>query len=338
MALALGLWTVVLIAYYGTSLTSTNRWFAYIREGGRFALIGAIVLYPCAAGTSVGLLNCRSVSLAAYGAASMDGGAAAAAASLASGRPVTVQVLVGNPFFVCWEPRGSHRVAAMLAALTLALYVAGLPPLTLWWASPQPARNLLCAAISAPVRCRRPNHEPEASLVFQGNPMKRPGPPLESLPVSAFPRVDPIIIALLGDYRPEAWFMKSIDLCLLLVLALLAVLMSSPVDLTGIATKASIASVALCFLCILVLWMRPFRADDAWQGWVRAMLLLDSVACAVLNALVSANDISDNRAALVGPIAGFSIVVFVCCIITFAVLIVGVSVYMYQGSLILTYI
>lgn len=164
--------------------------------------------------------------------------------------------------------------------------------------------------------------------------MRRPaqgGPAVASASIS--PHEDPFVGALLGDYRKEAWYTRSIDLCLLLVLALLSVLMASPTDLTGIAAKACIACVALVLVCAHVLWTRPFRPEDAWQGWVRALLLLDSVACAVLNALVSASDISHGGVVFSQSIAGFSILVFACCVLTFIVLIVGVSVYMYQGAL-----
>jgi hypothetical protein len=68
------------------------------------------------------------------------------------------------------------------------------------------------------------------------------------------------------------------------------------------------------------------------MGWVRAMLLLDSVGCAMLNAAVSALDIGAGGAKLRSSIAGGSFVLFAMCALTLLVLLAGFGYHMYKDA------
>jgi len=67
---ALVLWLTV-VMYLSMLLLVRSR---FARLVGQYALIGSFVMYPSTVVTVLGLLNCEVVTLAARGAAALDGG------------------------------------------------------------------------------------------------------------------------------------------------------------------------------------------------------------------------------------------------------------------------
>ena len=157
MALALAAWTTAAAVFY---LVPPHAKLIRL-VGGQCALLGAFLLYASTTSTAISLVHCSVVSVAASAAASFDGGAAVAAAAAASASGtrasssavVSLSVLVSQPSFVCWAAGGSHRPAGVLAAVTLAWYVVGMPALTLWWLVWDPwvraRRSAAAAALAA---------------------------------------------------------------------------------------------------------------------------------------------------------------------------------------------
>lgn len=315
----------------------------------------ALILFPSAANTSIDLLNCRSVRLAASGIAALNGGAAALAVAVSSRTPIDVSVLSSNPFFVCWSTDGSHRSAGIVASVTLVLFVAFMPSLTLFWAwqalSPATSsrarmtpRWLDCVcrcarhvALPLTSHSSRLGHQEESDVAHSNrSPITKScegykaGPrvlrPDDSATVS-----NSLLVALLGDYRAAAWPTRFADLALLLILALLSALLARPTGVAQIATKAGVSCAALLLAAGYVAWTRPFHATDAWKGWVRVLLLLDSVACTVVNALVSLSDAGIGGPVLTAAIPAAATAAFAACAATFAVLVVGFAAFMYQG-------
>ena len=128
MGTAVGAWAASAALYYAVPQrrrsSSRGAWAG--RMLGRALITLALVLYPTACASAVGLLVCETIPTNPTALAALDGGGAISSAS------PTVSVLSSNPFFVCWK--GSHRAAGGVAAATLLVYVFVLPVLTLVWA------------------------------------------------------------------------------------------------------------------------------------------------------------------------------------------------------------
>lgn len=227
-----------------------------------------------------------SVTLSARGAASLDGGPPLHAAASADA-VVTLSVSVDNSYFVCW--RSSHAGAAALAAVTLPLYVFGLPALTLWWLWRDPwvaaearrseatstgeayAPRMQRADDEDVVSCADAAGDPASSEVDLATPasyLDLRVPATTEAYAASFVEPDPLLGVFFYDYKPTAWYTKHIDLGLLLLLSLFRALLPRPMDLGRIVAKATIICTALLAACTHVLWVRPYLNADAWMGWV----------------------------------------------------------------------
>ena len=140
---------------------------------------------------------------------------------------------------------------------------------------------------------------------------------------------DPMLQPMLSDYAPFAWYTKLVDLALLLALALLNSLIPRPASIGPIVAKAAVCCSLLLAATAHVLIMRPYAPEQAWKGWVRAVLLMDSAGCAMLNAAVSALDTGFGGAKLATSITVGSNMLFGACCVTLCVLLwqFGASVY-----------
>jgi len=56
-------------------------------------------------------------------------------------------------------------------------------------------------------------------------------------------------------------------------------------------SKATVICAVLLASCVHVLLARPYLEADAWMGWVRALLLMDSVGITLINAVAAMADI-----------------------------------------------
>jgi hypothetical protein len=95
----------------------------------RLALVGLGVLYSPVSSAALALLDCRAVSLRYSGYLLLDSDGLLPPPPAGSDPLVAVTVLSSLPFNVCWQ--GQHAAAGVLAALTLALYLALWPVATL---------------------------------------------------------------------------------------------------------------------------------------------------------------------------------------------------------------
>ena len=264
------------------------------------------MLYPSTVLTATSLLNCKAVPLSPAGAGALDGGGAAAAAfATANGGTISLVVNAENPFFVCW--RGTHFAMGVAAALTMAIYVAIMPLLTLLWlwrdpwvrqASAAYARrdSPHCAGGWCTPRCRRGASgppSPEASLVVV-NPMHSKQRNSEGCVASAphaphdsaEPGASPVLEVTVADdralglffriFKPSAWWQRHTELALLLVLSVHRGLVPSPATLQDITTKAAVTCTALlaALAHLLVVQVREgaFISRSGQDGsWARPM-------------------------------------------------------------------
>ena len=126
--------------------------------------------------------------------------------------------------------------------------------------------------------------------------------------------------------------MRHVELGLLLVLSALRALLPWPTTVGAIILKAALLGTALLAALLIVLVVRPFLASESWMGWVRALLLLDSLLCVALNAMAGAVAIGLGGNALEHALTSGAVVAFAACVLTFAVLFCGVAWHVYADA------
>lgn len=178
MGAGLGALAAAVAIYYAAPLL---RLHSLLPLAGRICLTLALILYPLASSSAVGLLVCVATPTTPTALASLDGGGDTSASG------GSVSVLVSNPYFVCW--RGTHSAAGAFAAAALALYVAALPVLSILWAW-RAAERERAAAAEAEAHAKGP--ETDSS---------------EGAPQSPMPwaNADPVVRPLVADYVIAAW-------------------------------------------------------------------------------------------------------------------------------------
>jgi hypothetical protein len=158
-----------------------------------------------------------------------------------------------------------------------------------------------------------------------------PPPQLAATPVSTAPGVslDPVLGLFFYDYKPRFYYMRHLELALLFLLCIFRALLSRPTTLALINVKVVVICLALFGSLVHVLWARPFLDADAWMGWVRAMLLVCSIGCSLLNAATSSLDAGIGGETLRMALSAGTFVVLALCAVTVLVLLVGVGYHMY---------
>jgi len=224
---------------FAVSAIFKARWTSNIIVGivGKFALTGALVLYPTVITDVCRLLHCTLavVSPAAY--ASLDGGGSAESLDT-----VSVMLLDDNPYIVCWS--GSHLAAGRLALVTAAVYIVCLP----FWT--------LAALWTDPLLRHHFNIKHHMDVKFD---FSHTNPLIRAQPRRATPKIDgahlltamnvqadPILSPFLADYKIQAWWFKHTDLLVVSVLA----------AFQGSLPRPSVLSLSQSSkrLCAVVLW------------------------------------------------------------------------------------
>lgn len=288
-------------------------------------------------------MYCTPVTLTAQGAAGLDGGPPFDARGAVSARDiahVSLHVSASNPYFVCWT--GHHLTAGSLAIVTLVLYSAGLPCLTLWWLWKDPRMRFDLARASAAANpagmsssfsspganYAAPRSMSRDTYITTGDEDAETDGKTPSMPCSPAPDPDALLGVFLSDFKASAWFSKHLDLGLLALLSVFRALLPHPDDLAGIAAKSGVLCAVLLVACVHVMWTRPYV--EAWMNWVRALLLVDSIAITLLNAIVCAHDAGFRGLADAIVLGGYTVVAL--CVATLAVLVIGCCWYAYKGA------
>ena len=202
MAVALSSWMLTVISY----VFLRGR----VRFIGRFLATGALLLCPTAAGTALELLSCNRVPLSSAAVSALDGGNA-----YVSSNPrevVSVLLLSSNPDFICFA--GSHKPAAWLAIVTVALYISILPFVMLFWLWRDVALRKMLVDIKHPM--------PEGLAC-----LRRFRPNLPEIQPAADPHLSPFISD--SGYQPHYWWFRLVDLGATLILALIQAFLPRPV-------------------------------------------------------------------------------------------------------------
>ena len=236
MASALAAWMLTLAIY----AFARGR----ARAAGSLFLSGTSLLHPTAAGAAFGLLSCQTVVVKPVAVASLDGGTGYAGAG---GDLVSVPLLFANPFYVCFA--GSHRPAAVVAATTIAAFVA-LFPLATWamlrkdpWLRSALAAQALAQGptdTSGRVQSVAAIDRKEASFAVGGgiaSQVELPavqhasGGDAPAAPQLDLPAEDPFLRPILGDsgYLFIYWWFGHVELFATLALAALEAFIPRPV-------------------------------------------------------------------------------------------------------------
>ena len=201
LACACFIWAVAAMCYYARSCVSRPDSCWQCCRGprlrpmcstlGRITLTLAIVAFPATTAAAVRMLNCATVDVPATPAAlaALDGspGLARANATTATAPGLlTITLLSSDPFFVCWA--GSHREAGVLAIAAIVFFVTGMPCIVFSW--------LVAPAVYS--RCRAANAATKSASA------KLPSAKgcLRCAPTEA----DPILLPVVSDYQPAAWY------------------------------------------------------------------------------------------------------------------------------------
>ncbi len=101
---------------------------------------------------------------------------------------------------------------------------------------------------------------------------------------------DMVLWVFHAPYSLVVWYARHTELCVLLFLSLLRALWLSPATLSLVAARAGAACAVLLAALVYGLAVRPYFSLEyaRWLGWARALLLIDAVGFALVNAAVAA--------------------------------------------------
>jgi hypothetical protein len=314
MGTALTAWMITVLIYY----SRTRRRF--LRLAARGTMTVALVLYPTAVFSAVGLLHCRSVVMTPNALMTLNGGGGVNS----DGAPtVSASVLVSNSFFVCWVYGGAQRPAAIFACITLVLFGAAFPPVTLWWIrrdawlAVELAHRKITKVLTASGRSLKLPPAVTSEAANNATPITADASLASPAPSEPSVDLDQLIVPLFDDYHPGAWYFKFFDLLLVAVLATTEAMLPRPASLEDIVAKAVLICIPSLSMAAFVFIVRPFPPVASWQTWVRIGLLFISMGCAVLNAVATSFDLRLGPSSLSGVVLIGSYALFVgCCIIS----------------------
>jgi hypothetical protein len=244
---------------------------------GRVALTFALVALAPATTGAAALLHCVPANLGPIALKVLDGGSSV---SVGSSGTATVQILARDSFFVCWA--GTHVGAATFAIFTLLIAVAA-GPIGLYFLVRRDAWLLMRLTATQ----RRRSCPARTLLCFQREHIDLDDEDLKAVADSPALLLAPV----LSDFRPTAWYAKFSEISFTLLLSLLRAMQPPRVTLTYGITQASVISGSVIVLSLFILVIRPYRADRAWMGHVRIVLLAIAACCAIMNAVTSAIDL-----------------------------------------------
>ena len=160
----------------------------------------------------------------------------------------------------------------VLGAVSLAIYVAGLPLVTLLWLVADP---WLPAAMAAEKALAAAAIKKRAAAAGASRKDLRGGTAdsVSLTPVAPHPEPsptpNPLLAPFQSDYRPRVWVTKHLDLGATLTLAALQAWLPLPQTLALAVSKAAIIAAVLLPLAAFVAAVQPYPAQDAWKAPVR---------------------------------------------------------------------
>jgi len=152
-----------------------------------------------------------------------------------------VPVLQSDPFFVCWVEDGNHRAAAFFAAGTAALFL-------MFWIA-------LFVFVKRAMNSRKSN----GSLVHASDSR--------------------LLVPLLCDLRPDAWYTNYFDTTLKIVLAVVLTHLSRPSEYLASLYKSNSYCHRICCIYSPYIYCESVYKQTCVEGEVRASLLFATTIC-----------------------------------------------------------
>ena len=302
LSVGLATWLTAL----GLAAASTRVHTPSMLLAARAAATATVFLHPTVSSSALGLVSCQAVQLSRRALQSIEGrfgGSSGASASEDSLEPVSL--LVSNPYIECFK--GAHVAVGSLACVALALYVTGLPAVTLHM-----LRRDQWLAIKLGWRLKRAESESRLWPPCKRNRTSRISgdlTPPAAQTTGSIPHPSPLLYPFLvgGDYVPESWFFRHIDMSVVFGLVLLAAFLPLPATLPQLAVKVALT---LGFLFALLLCLSVLRNPykEPWKWYLRVALVFLSISCVVVNGASRALDLGFVDPALVAFIAPASFI------------------------------
>jgi len=219
---------------------------------------------------------------------------------------VSVLLLQDNSnSFVCY--RGDHLPAAVLAWLTVVVFLVGFPVWSVVW-SWQFSRAL---AAQMPNGHAKPDAATETSL----------------------PRKDPAASFFAATtYRPAVFFFRHAELAGFLALAAILVFWHLPQSAGSYGAKAAVTCLVLLGVAASLVWLRPHYRDERWRVPVRLGSLVLAGLMAVVNAVSGAASLHNGGSSESTALTALVWCMVVCSLLWLLLLIVSVGRSLIQGA------
>ncbi len=300
--------------------------------------------YASAAFYAFYITACSTVEMSPASVASLDGADLDLLSDVnAQTGLISVNIMTYDPSFLCY--RGSHAIAAALAWTTIVVFLIGFPvaagwdaaaALTVWRAKARTvvrARRVRLASthsadtppaidaagdgraasaggvvssassgVSSPPSStggsRAPGVEDDGDIDFNEEDIKE----VQSGP-------DALVNMMWGmPYHASTFMFRHVDFALSFTLSLIETLWSFPTSAAGFAAGGAVRCALIFAAAGIMLWMKPFTAEDSWRMPVRLAAFALAALVALINALagVATLQSADARPALINAVAGFS--------------------------------
>jgi len=251
------------------------------------------------------MLRCVDVTLPVQQAAALNGADDQLLSSVGSSGLLTVTVLESSESFMCY--RGAHLAPAVMAWLTLLLFVVGFPLGSLAWG------------------WHSLNHSSAAPPPDNTNGKSSPQQPAASQDsLSRF--------LLHGTYRPRAFAARHLELATFFGLALIAVLWRLPSSAGGYAARGTVTSLLLAALGGCLLWVRPFSPGEAWRLPLRVGGLVVACLVAAINSLEGAAQLPEAEPSLEDAVGGMAWLLLVITLLYAVLMIVVIGRSLISGA------
>jgi hypothetical protein len=272
---------------------------------GFFSCLCLTALFSRTCDSVLTMLRCVDVTLPVQQAAALNGANDQLLSSVGSSGLLIVTVLESSQSFMCY--RGAHLAPAVVAWLTLLLFVVGFPLGSLAWGW----HSLNQGSAPPPPGNASGNSSPQQPAALQDS-------------LSRF--------LLHGTYRPRAFAARHLDLATFFGLALIAVLWRLPSSASGYAARGAVTCLLLAALGGCLLWIRPFSPGEAWRLPLRVGGLVIACLVAAINSLEGAAQLPEAAPSLGDAVGGMAWLLLVTTLMYAVLLIVVIGRSLISGA------
>jgi hypothetical protein len=263
-------------------------------------------IYARACNVALATVYCSEQRLPSDVAASLNGIRDVDLGSVGADGLVSVLLLQDNSSsFVCY--RGDHLPAAVLAWLTIVVFIIGFPVWSVAW-SWQLSRAL-------------------AAQMPDGHAK------LDAAADTTLPCKDPAAAFFAATtYRPAVFFFRHAELAGFLALAAILVFWHFPQSAGSYGAKAAVTCLVLLGVAASLVWLHPHYRDERWRVPVRLGSLVLAGLMAVVNAVSGAASLHNGGSRESTALTALVWCIIVCALLWLLLLVVSVGRSLIQGA------